>query len=205
MIKSKLSLKQPCSRCLLQTIARIIGVSLSATTLICFEVSTYNFFRRPEIVTHASSNIHVLGSVNFEDGLQQFYCDVQATPIKESKLHFSEADELALMKIAKAEHGNTDAYGQALIMMTVINRLHSKKFPNSIKGILSQNRQFTTVSNGSYKKAIPDSTTKKALILVETGKVKSKALYFEASWLKGSWQSKHRKHLFEYKGTRYYK
>lgn len=205
MIKSKLSLKQPYSRCLLQTIARIIGVSLSVTTLICFEISTYNFFIRPEIITHASSNIHVLGSVDFEDGLQQFYCDVQAAPIEESKLHFSEADELALMKIAKAEHGNTDAYGQALIMMTVINRLHSKKFPNSIKGILYQKRQFTTVSNGAYRTAIPDSTTKKALIIVESGEVKSKALYFEASWLKGSWQSKHRKYLFEYKGTRYYK
>ena len=63
-----------------------------------------------------------------------------------------------------------------------------------------------TVNNGKYDEAEPNTESHYALALVESGWDESEgAVYFEASFLKTSWQQKHREFLFEYEGTRYYK
>lgn len=114
-------------------------------------------------------------------------------------------DAIKLMKIAICEGGD-DVKAQCLIMRVILNRLASDAFPNSIDEIIHQYKQFSTVQNGRYDKAEPTSNSHIALGLIEGGWDESQgALYFEASFLKDSWQSKNREFLFEYAGTRYYR
>lgn len=117
----------------------------------------------------------------------------------------SQQDAWRLMKIAKCEGGD-DIKAQALIMRVIINRLEDESFPDSIDEIIHQEKQFSTVSNGMYDKAEPTPESHYALALVESKWDESEgAIYFEASFLKTSWQQKNRDFLFEYEGTRYYK
>lgn len=120
-------------------------------------------------------------------------------------LEISQSDAIKIMRIAICEGGD-DVKAQCLIMRVILNRLASDAFPNSIEEIIHQYKQFSTVKNGSYDKAEPTSNSHIALSLIEGGWDESQgALYFEASFLKDSWQSKNREFLFEYAGTRYYR
>ena len=127
-------------------------------------------------------------------------------------LEISVEDADRLMRIAVVED-NTNAESQAYVMAVILNRLASDEFPNTIEDVINQYSikdgkkiyQFSTVSNGSYKNAIPDVNSHLALAMIESGEIKTDALFFEASWAKNTWQSEHRTYLCTVGGTKYYK
>lgn len=114
-------------------------------------------------------------------------------------------DAWLLMRIAVVEAGEDDYLSQAYVMACVMNRVNDPAFPNTVREVLYENGQFSTVSSGKFDKAKPNVNSHLALAALESGEIKSEALYFESDWLEGSWQSKHRKYLFSYGGHRYYK
>lgn len=120
-------------------------------------------------------------------------------------LKFGYDDALILHKISVAEAGTESVEGMALIMLVVLNRMHSDEFPDSIYDIIHQKKQFTPVSNGSYEKAQPNEKSKMAMELILNGWDESNgALYFETC--KGeSWHSKNLKLLFKIDDIKFYK
>lgn len=107
-------------------------------------------------------------------------------------------DAQRLMGIAKAEDG-TSAESQAYIMAVILNRVKSPDFPNTIKEVIEQPGQFSA----DYDE--PDVNSHIALAMVESGEIKTDALYFEADWLKGSWQSENKEYLFTCASTKFYR
>lgn len=57
-----------------------------------------------------------------------------------------EIELLALVTVAEAE-GESE-YGKRLVIDTILNRVDSKRFPNTIKGVIYQKNQFTSMWNG---------------------------------------------------------
>lgn len=130
---------------------------------------------------------------------------VKATNIsskKSYKYNLSEADKVALQKVALAEAKCDGVKGMALVMKVILNRLDSPKFPNSVTAIVAQKNQFSTYYNGNYHKAKLCDESREALELVLTGWDESHgALYFEHNPNgKATWQRKHLTTLFTYKG-----
>lgn len=109
-----------------------------------------------------------------------------------------------LMKIGISEAGD-DTLGQLFVMLVVVNRLNDPAFPNTIKEIIYQSKQFSPIANGRFDKAEPTVSSHEALYLLEAGNIKIDALYFESVNVKNSWQSKNRELLFTYGGHRFYK
>lgn len=122
-------------------------------------------------------------------------------------LVISQEDAERLMKIAVVED-YTDAESQAHVMATILNRVESDDFPNSIDGVIHQKvngkYQFSTVANGKYDKAEPNVDSHLALAMIEKGEVETDALYFEASYAKNTWQSNNLIYLSTIGGTKYY-
>lgn len=119
-------------------------------------------------------------------------------------IDISYEDAQLLMKIAMAEAEGEGIKGKAMIMAVVLNRVKSKKFPDTIKKVIFQKKQFSSIKDGRYRKANPDFECHLALADIESGKyLKNKALYFENR--KNSWQSKHCRFLFKYKRHRFYR
>lgn len=120
------------------------------------------------------------------------------------------ADETQmLMKIAMAEAGGEGKECMALVMLTVLNRVRSDKFPNSIYEVIHQvsngTYQFTPVHNGNFNKAIPSEECKEAFNLVTSGWDNSQgALYFE-SCPGESWHSRNLKLLYTSGKMKFYK
>ena len=127
----------------------------------------------------------------------------------DNTIQLSQADAWRLMKIAVVED-NTDAESQAHIMACILQRVADPNFPNSIEEVIRQKDtegryQFSSVKEGKYDRAMPNIDSHYALAMLEAGNVKTDALFFEASYAKGTWQSKNLLYLFTVGGTRYYK
>ncbi len=108
---------------------------------------------------------------------------VPATPKPTKKPYmFSDKNAYLLMKIAMAEAEDEDTEGKALVMRVVLNRVKSREFPDSIKKVIYQERQFSPIVNGRFDRVEPNKDCQKALdMIAEDGWDESRgALYFES-------------------------
>lgn len=120
-------------------------------------------------------------------------------------IYISEEDQIYLQKIAFAEARTEGVECMALVMLTILNRVESDEFPNTIYEVITQKSQFTPVSNGSFASATPDDKTQEALDLVLSGWDNSQgSLYFE-SCSGSSWHSRNLTYLFQSGDIRFYK
>lgn len=108
---------------------------------------------------------------------------VPATPKPTKKPYmFSDKNAYLLVKIAMAEAEDEDTEGKALVMRVVLNRVKSREFPDSIKKVIYQERQFSPIVNGRFDRVEPNKDCQKALdMIAEDGWDESRgALYFES-------------------------
>jgi N-acetylmuramoyl-L-alanine amidase len=94
-------------------------------------------------------------------------------------------DVQMLERIVQAEAGGEDMIGKVLIANVIMNRVESRRFPNSIKGVIFQQKngsyQFSPVGNGRYWSVSISKQTKEAVKKALSGVDYSKgALYFVA-------------------------
>ena len=82
-----------------------------------------------------------------------------------------------------------DTFESKLAVTNVIcNRVNSEVFPNSIKKVVMQKKQFSVIADGRYKAVKVTDSTKKAVNEVLRGKwiISDKVLYFNVKGL-NSW------------------
>lgn len=131
-------------------------------------------------------------------------------PIKKqketAKPKLSNGDKYLLAKIAMAEAEGESIKSKALVIATVLNRVSSNKFPNTIKEVIFQENQFSPTSNGRWERVEPNEDCYKALNMVLKGKIQSKgSLYFESCSTTNNWHSRNLSYLFEIDAFRFYK
>ena len=75
------------------------------------------------------------------------------------RIQISDEDYQILLRIVQAEAGICDDKGKILVADVIINRVLSKRFPNTVKGVVYQRSQFQPVSNGRINsvKVTPDT------------------------------------------------
>lgn len=111
-----------------------------------------------------------------------------------------DADESEMLaRIAMAEAEGEDVEGKALVILVVLNRVWSDKFPDSIEEVITQERQFTAYENGRYDRLKPDEGCWDALGLVmyDRWDESQGALYFESE-SKSTWHQDNLKRLFRH-------
>lgn len=115
-------------------------------------------------------------------------------------LGWSASEEYIAARMAMAEAEGEDTEGKALVILVIYNRTRSGKFPDTVKGVISQRNAFTSYSNGRYDRVEPDADCWAALDLIqETGWDESQgALYFERTPEDGesTWHSRNLERLF---------
>lgn len=75
----------------------------------------------------------------------------------------SEKDRNILERIVEAEAGDQDHKGKLLVANVILNRVKSKSFPSTIKGVVFSPRQFSPISDGRYETVTVSASTKKAV------------------------------------------
>ncbi len=114
--------------------------------------------------------------------------------IKKSKYNNIERDMLA--KIVWSEARGVDEKGQILVVNTIINRVKSDKFPNTIGEVLFQKNAFSPINDGNFNRSTPTEENYKAVDMALSGVDYSKgALFFNVTGM-NSYANKNRKFLF---------
>lgn len=125
--------------------------------------------------------------------------------------NLSEENKYLLAKIAMAEAEGESIETKVYVILTVLNRVESKQFPNTIEDVILQNRnnvyQFSPViPGGRWYKVEPNQECRRAVEIVNEMEedISMGALYFESC--KGeSWHSKNLEFLFKSDNMRFYK
>ena len=120
---------------------------------------------------------------------------------------WSENESYLLAKIAMAEAEGCSTQTKTLVIMCVLNRVESDKFPNTIDEVIFQKNQFSPISNGRWDKVEPNEDCYEAVKVVMEAKYdySDGALYFESCASKDNWHSRNLEYLCESDGVRFYK
>lgn len=73
---------------------------------------------------------------------------------KATKVRYSSADLKLMSSIIFCEAGSESYAGKLAVGIVVKNRVESRRFPNSLRGVVYQKYQFGPVRNGSLSKAL---------------------------------------------------
>lgn len=112
-----------------------------------------------------------------------------------------------LAKIAMAEAEGEDIEGKALVIMVVLNRVWSDKFPDSIEEVIMQKNQFSvTREGGRWWRVEPDEDCYKALdmVMTEQWDESQGALYFESEG-RSTWHQDNLEYLLKHGNHYFYK
>ncbi len=128
-------------------------------------------------------------------------------------IEVSEKDLETLMRIVEAEAGGEDRTGKLLVANVVINRVRSKRFPNTVTDVVYQKArnvtQFSPVSNGVINQVtISDETREVVYSALKGEDVSNGALFFMARRLvapeNAAWFDSNLTFLFSYGGHDFY-
>ncbi|MGN0372338.1 MAG: cell wall hydrolase [Enterocloster sp.] len=125
------------------------------------------------------------------------------------KIQVSDEDYQTLLRIVQAEAGICDDKGKILVADVIINRVHSGKFPNTVKSVVYQPSQFQPVSNGSINSVKVSPETVACVDRALEGEDYSQgALYFMNRRVSGSaatWFDNRLTYLFAHDGHEFFK
>lgn len=152
----------------------------------------------PKKITDGECCVPFVEAIPYEE-VVKVVDEVQFSP-------FSGEDEYLLVKIAMAEAEGEDIDGKALVILTVLNRVNSNEFPNTIHDVIYQPSQFSPVGSGRFDAVEPSDECYQALDMVIDGWDESQgALYFESCSEADNWHSRNLEHLFTHGRHRFYK
>lgn len=123
---------------------------------------------------------------------------------------YSEEDISILERIVEAEAGDQGVEGMIYVADVILNRVSSKKFPNTIHDVVFAPGQFSPISNGRYDSVTISADAKKAVSYATTHSDTSQgALYFmyraAANPKNITWFDTALEFLFKYKDHEFFK
>lgn len=68
-----------------------------------------------------------------------------------NEIFYGELEQLAILVYAEA--GNQDELGKRYVADVVLNRMDDEDFPDTIEGVIHQDKQFSCILDGNYAKA----------------------------------------------------
>lgn len=116
------------------------------------------------------------------------------------KMALDQNDLVMCAAVVEAEAGNQDLYGKRLVVDVILNRMRSPLFPNTLSGVVTQNKQFTVMRNGSYQKALGriSAESYQAIFIECENQIDYGILYFSRGKKNGKGHFKYQDHWFGY-------
>ena len=106
-------------------------------------------------------------------------CSLSAFAEKNAKpLKYTKEDLQILSAIIYAEAGNEPTKGQLAVAQVVVNRMLSKKYPNTIKAVVKQKGQFSVVKNGKIPTKTSEKSTANAVAVLKGQRVFSNNVFY---------------------------
>lgn len=205
-------------RMLQQLVVHGVAIMILATTAIKLSAGTHNGV---SIQTHATTPI-VIKSEKVELSSTEVHnevvVEVEEEPEAEMYPKFTYSkdwdtnDAHLLAKIAMAEAEGENIQTKTLVILTVLNRVQSDEFPDTIEDVIFEERngvyQFSPViPGGRWYTTEPNEDCWEAVQVVEEAiyDYSGGALYFESCEDENNWHSRNLEFLYQSNNMRFYK
>ena len=130
--------------------------------------------------------------------------------------NWSEHEQYLLAKLAMCEAGTQSVQTKCLVILTVYNRMHDNRFPDTIEDVIYQNDGKTwqyspLMPGGSWNRLEPDEDCYEAvaMVMLEQFDYSGGAMYFESfgtdEEAANSWHGKCLEYLYQSDDIRFYK
>ncbi|MBD5477848.1 MAG: cell wall hydrolase [Lachnospiraceae bacterium] len=120
-------------------------------------------------------------------------------------------DSYLLARIAMAEAEGESIQAKTLVILTVLNRVQSGEFPDSIEEVIFQCRngtyQFSCIGNGRWDRVEPNEECWEAVRVVQEAEYdySGGCLYFENCADEDNWHSRNLEYLYQCDSLRFYR
>lgn len=121
---------------------------------------------------------------------------------------YNEANQSLLLKIAMAEAEGEGIEGKAHVLRVILNRIASEQFPDTVREVIYEPKQFQPASESNWPEIVPDKECQQALdlIILDGWDNTQGALYFEATYNgTDTCHTRNLDYLFTYGGHNFYK
>lgn len=119
---------------------------------------------------------------------------------------YSDTDIELLAHIAMAEAEGEDEIGKVLVMQVVLNRVRSDEFPDTIREVIYQPKQFSPILDGRWDRVTPTDECYRIARNLDSYKDYSYgATYFTSSKEANTWHSRELNYVLEHGNHRFYK
>ena len=98
--------------------------------------------------------------------------------VEESRFSEEDIDLIALLTMAEAE-GESE-YGKRLVIDTVLNRVDSEHFPDTVYGVIYQENQFSPISDGRIERCYVDEGIRKLVLDEVESRTNYDTIFFHA-------------------------
>ena len=181
-----------------------LGIGCSLALMILSE-DTMVYAMEPEIIQPETEIIY-----EYDKQLLTTVDNCHECEQYEKSKDWDEDESYLLAKIAMAEAEECDTHTKCLVIMTVLNRVLSDEFPNTIEEVIFQNNgkvyQFSPIGNGRWNRVEPDEDCWKAVnaVMESQHDYSQGSLYFESCDNEDNWHNRNLNLLYERCGIRFY-
>lgn len=136
---------------------------------------------------------------------------IEEIEICNQEFNWTDDEAYLLAKIAMAEAEGESYETKQYVVMCVLNRVFDSEFPNTIKEVIFQPKQFSPITNGRWDKVEPNEECWKVVNDLEgiqypiLSEWSCGCLYFENCVNENNWHSRNLKYLYTSDGIRFYK
>lgn len=134
---------------MLKRATRVIAISSLTALMMAFATNDTNLKQQASAKEIITITIEPVEYVT----LEQIKQPVHIEKILETTLTEDEIELIALVTMAEAE-GECEE-GKRLVIDTILNRLDSEHFPDTVEGVIYQANQFTSMWNGRADRCYP--------------------------------------------------
>lgn len=115
------------------------------------------------------------------------------------------SDEILLLRIASCEAGDQGVVGMAYVIKVVLNRVESNEFPNNIRDVIYEKKQFSAIHTHWWSDEYIAKGAEEALALVYSGWDETEGALFFCMPCSNSYHSSKLEYIKTYKGHEFYK
>ena len=143
--------------------------------------------------------------------LTAFPVRAEAATVLQGQVAYTYEEQRMMAWVVQQEVRGASEEHKRIIAQVIVNRVKDDAFPDTIKEVLTQKNQFTSIQNWYQRNYPPDAATIRAVRQVLTGEytVPSGALFFYAPrWASASaaeWFENSLTYLFEMEGHRFFR
>ena len=109
-----------------------------------------------------------------------FYVTIEPKKEDAQMDYRAEYEQELMARVVEAEAGNQSLLGKRMVAAVILNRVDHPDFPDSIKGVIYQAGQFTTVTNGRIYTVSPSEETREAVRMELAERTETSVIYFNA-------------------------